>query len=128
MSLHNDNGCNGGGGGSPAKPAMLGRGISEQRLGTGAGATGILCDVVQIEALPDLAGNPSCSFISGLFSFLWDRYFWQCLLLDEREYKVYSHCSPQVVDWNLLDLCPFQCFYVHWNSCYFLIVDLQVGA
>lgn len=69
MSLHNDNGCNGGGGGSPAKPAMLGRGISEQRLGTGAGATGILCDVVQIEALTDISGNPSCSCIFGLFSF-----------------------------------------------------------
>ncbi|KAF2286186.1 hypothetical protein GH714_011493 [Hevea brasiliensis] len=64
-SLHNDNGGNGGA--SCAKPRMLGRGISEVRLG--AGAIEIRCAVVQIEALPVLFGNASCSVISGLFSF-----------------------------------------------------------
>ena len=45
----------------------LGSGIRELRRG--AGATGILLAVVQIEALPVLFGIGSCSATSGLFSF-----------------------------------------------------------
>lgn len=45
----------------------LGSGIRELRRG--AGATGILLAVVQIEALPVLFGICSCSATSGLFSF-----------------------------------------------------------